>query len=424
MNILKVGAAKAEITPKKFLPIPLFLTIAFDDVYNDLYVRAVDIESNGERMLFMTFDMTIVPNPYETIKYVCEVSGLDENHVFLCATHAHTVPIIGGMDPNQPIDKTDKKLEKVLAWYEEIKKTIKKVIVEAAKNRQPAKFGFGKGKSFVNVCRDEVRDGKAVMGVNFERPSDKTLNVVKFENLKGEPIAFIANFAVHATVVNGCHENGKMKICSDLPGTTCEIIENKYKNAVCLWTSGAAGDQNPVYSTQFPDPADKDLMKVPNLGDKGYVVLEYLAKRHARDILETEKTIVCNVEAPKITTQKTVVNCEGRTPDNMIALAKMFNKEVPPPADMKYTLRLVTLGDLAIQGISAEVVTSIGAAATFVSTFKNTMLITQTDYYTGYVPDDWEYDMGAFEAEGATVAKGAAQPAFVEGFKKLYSNLK
>ena len=428
MSNLKVGAAKVSITPKKFLPIPFFsiplFSLDFDGVYNDLNVRVLDIDSNGERILFVTFDMTIVPNPFETIKYVCDISGLDENHVFLAATHTHTAPLIGGMDPNQTIDKTDKKLAKVLAWYEEIKKAIKTAIEQAAKNKQPAKAGFGKGKSFINVCRVEVRGDKAVMGVNFERNSDKTLKVLKFVNMKDEPIAFIVNYAVHATITNGSHENGKIKICSDLPGTACDIVEEKYKKAVCLWTSGAAGDQNPVYSTQFPDPDEKDFRKVPNLGDKCYVVLEYLAKTHARNIFETEQNIVCNEINPKLTVQKTTVSCEGRTPENIIALAKMFHKEVPHPADVKYSLRLVTLGDTAIQGISGEIVTSIGAAATSVSPYENTMLITQADYYTGYVPDDWEYEHNAFEAEGATVAKGAAQPAFVEGFKKLYSNLK
>lgn len=285
-------------------------------------------------------------------------------------------------------------------------------------------MGFGKGKSYVNVNRDEERYGKAVLGVNFERESDKTLNVLKFESLKGNPIAYVVNHATHATVVNGCHENGKMKICSDLPGTTCEKIEEQFNGAVCLWTSGAAGDQNPVYSCQFPTGDEKDLLKVPNLGDKGFVVLEHLARVHARDISDVDKAIVCDASDVKLTVQKTVVSCEGRTPDAAVALAKLFHKEVPPPQPVSYTLRLVTVGDLAIQGISAEVVTSIGAATMATSLFKNTMLITHTDTYGGYVPNDWEYEHGAFEAGGTQVKQGAAEPAFVEGFKKLFANIK
>lgn len=421
-NTLKVGAAKADITPsKKVLPIPFFMNITMDSVYNRLFVRVLDIDNGNERILFVTFDTTITPNPPETIKYICEVSGLDENHVFIAATHNHCAPVIGAADPNA---KPDKKLEKLAAWYEEIKKAIKEAITQAAKRKQPAKLGFGKGKSFVNVNRDYEMDGKSFIGSNFERPSDKTLNVVKFEDLKGKPIAYLVNYAVHGVVMNGCLVDGKLKICSDLPGTVSEIIEDNFKNAVCLWTSGAAGDQNPRYMTQFETTPDEKKKEVKNLGETGYIVLEFLAKEHARDILNVEKNIVCTETEPVITLQKSAVSCEGRIPDSFKAFLKMMHKDIPDPQPVSYTLRLVTLGDLAIQGINGEVVTSIGVAVRSTSTFKNTILITHTDCYAGYIPDDWEFDHDAFEAQGSQVQKGAAQPAFVKTFTELFGNLK
>lgn len=419
---LLVGAAKADITPsKKLMPIPFFMSINFDSVYNRLYVRALEIESGDERVLFVTFDTTFIPNPLEMVSYISKVSGLDETHVFTAATHTHSAPLVGGIEPGAKIDKN---AEKAVEWYGEIKNAVKEAVEKAAKNKQPAKMGFGKGKSYINVNRDYELDGKAYLGSNFERESDKTLNLLKFTDMKDKPIAFLVNYAVHGVVMNGCLVNGNMKICSDLPGTTSERIEDMYKNAVCLWTSGAAGDQNPRYMTQFEEPGNKDMKSVKNLGETGYFVLEALVNEHVRDILATEKTITCDSVDAKLSVQKTEVSCEGRTPDNVIALAKMFNKELPPPQPVSYTLRLVTVGDLAIQGISAEVVTSIGAAAMSTSPFKNTMLITHTDTYGGYVPNDWEYDHEAFEAGGTSVKKGAAEPAFVSGFAKMFGNIR
>lgn len=416
-NILKVGTGKAEITPSnKILPMPFFFIFSMDEAIDPIHVRVLDIESN-ERIVFVTFDMTFVPNPDETKKLVCSLTGLDEAHVFLSATHTHCAPTVGVIDANTQ----DKKM---IDWYEEIKQAIKQAVEDAQKNKRPAKMGFGKGKSYINVNRDELKDdGTSAIGVNFERPSDKTLNVLRFDDESGKAIAFLVNYAVHATVLNGCTVGSSIKISSDLPGVTSSMIESKFDGSVCLWTSGAAGDQNPRQSTQFPEENVTSFTDIKNLGEKGHLILEYLAKEHARDILRTNKTIVCDKMQIKITAQKTTVKCAGRTPESAKLIAAAQGITLPPPADVEYTLRLVTLGDLAVQGISAEVVTSVGAAVMQTSTLKDAFLITQTDTYSGYVPDDWEYEHKAFEAEGATVEKGAAQPAFVKGFKDMFGKI-
>lgn len=420
-NTLKVGAGKADITPsKKILPIPFFFMFNMDEAIDPLHVRVLDIENGNDRVVFVTFDTTFVPNPAETVKYVCELTGLDESHVFIAATHNHCAPMVGVLTPDA---QSNEKNSKIIAWYAEIKTALKAALDKAAADKRPAKMGFGTGKSYVNINRDEVNDeGKAVIGVNFERESDKTLSVVKFEDDHGKLIALLVNFAVHATVMNGCTIGSSIKITSDLPGVASSIVEEK-QGGVCLWTSGAAGDQNPRFGTQFPEENTTDLTKVKNLGESGHLVLEYLAKEHAKDIINTQKKIVCKDDRLTITAQKMNASVEGRTPAAALMFAQLQGVTLPPPPDVDYTLRLITLGELAIEGISAEIVTSVGKVVRSVSPFKNTILITQTDEYRGYVPDDWEYDHNAFEAEGATVEKGAAQPAFVKGFKDMFGKI-
>lgn len=419
-NTLKVGAAKADITPSKnVLPMPFFFLFEMDEAIDPIHVRVLDIESGNERVLFATFDTTFVPNPPETQRYICELTGLDKNHVFLAATHTHCAPMVGIIDEKATPD------EKHVIWYKEIKTAIKKAVEEAAKNKRPAKMGFGTGKSYVNINRDELNEsGKAVIGVNFERDSDKTLNILEFQDESGKPIAFVVNYAVHATVMNGCVIDRKIKVTGDLPGVTSNSVESKFDGAVCLWTSGAAGDQNPRFGTQFPEENVTDFTSIKNLGATGHYVLEFLAKEHTQDILRTLKTIKCDQSDVKITSQEISVKCAGRTPEAAKMIAAAQNITLPPPADVEYSLRLVTLGDVAVQGISAEVVTSIGKAVLAISTAKHTMLVTHMDTVKGYCPDDWEYEHNAFEAEGAAVAQGEAQREFVNGFKSLFANVK
>ena len=73
-----------------------------------------------------------------------------------------------------------------------------------------------------------------------------------------------------------------------------------------------------------------------------------------------------------------------------------------------------------MEGVSAEVVTSIGKAACGVSHYKKTMMITHALGYCGYVADEWEYEHEAFEVGNSPVGKGVAQPLFEEAFKELF----
>lgn len=78
------------------------------------------------------------------------------------------------------------------------------------------------------------------------------------------------------------------------------------------------------------------------------------------------------------------------------------------------------IGDIAFEGISAEIVTSVGKAVREVSPYEKTILVSHALGYQGYVADDWEYEHNAFEAGSAKTAKGAAQEAFVSGFGELF----
>lgn len=83
-------------------------------------------------------------------------------------------------------------------------------------------------------------------GPNPDGTSNKTVAVVRFETLAGEPIAVYYNYAVHAVLT------GTLDLISgDIPGSTSRYIEESLGgNVVALFASGAAGDQNPIYFNQ------------------------------------------------------------------------------------------------------------------------------------------------------------------------------
>jgi len=405
---LSAGAAKGDITPDAgLLPMPFFLQYTMDRVVDPIYVRVLALDDGQNRALFVTFDMMLIPRPEETLQLIHDVTGVDEQNIFMAATHTHEVPNVGDQEKDQ-------------AWYTVIKNTLKDTLERAVAAKKPARIGYGTGKSYINVNRDEIINGNGIAGVNFERPSDKTVALVRIEDEQGAPIALIVNYAVHATIMNGTSVNDGIGITGDLPGRTSAMLEENL-GGVAMWTSGAAGDQNPRISTQYGDPKfENGKLIVDNLGETGYLILDYLAKEHVQDIMDVNASIICDQAFGKISAAERKIECPGQEGKSLPVKTESGETKLVVP----YTLRLLTIGDLAFQGISAEVVTTIGAAVREASPFAKTILVTHAMTYSGYVPDDWGYENNTFEASGTPVQKGYAQPAFIQGFDEMYSEMK
>src|SRR4029077_1675899 len=140
---------------------------------------------------------------------------------------------------------------------------------------------YGAGAAHVNVNRRELTPSQGWwLGYNENGPSDKTLHVLRFEDLAGKPIAFLVNYAVHAVVMGP----DNYQITGDLAGATSRFVEQHYlgkdkprsdggprlrlrpeerssdDGPVAVWTSGAAGDQNPVSMASGDDFALVDAL--------------------------------------------------------------------------------------------------------------------------------------------------------------------
>ena len=112
-------------------------------------------------------------------------------------------------------------------------------------------MGYGTGESYINVNRQitDPKTGKWWEGPNREGPSDKTVAVLKFESLSGEPLAVYYNYAVHGVIAGQLDQ-----ISGDIPGASSRYIEDAFGgDVVAVWSTGASGDQNPIYFQQTYD---------------------------------------------------------------------------------------------------------------------------------------------------------------------------
>ena len=397
------GAARGEITPaKELLPMPLIWGIRFTEVLDPLYVRVISMSDGKHQSLFVTFEITAVPYAEETLEFLEKETGIPKTFIFLCATHTH------GITPYLPgfYKESSKNEQKSRRWYGDIKRVLLDTVRKAMKAMVPAKIGYGTGASYFNICRDGIYGNLSKMGFNFDRPSDHTIRIVRFDDLEGRTIALIVNYACHAVVMNGSLRKGlTTPITSDYPGRTCKKLEDQMGSAVVLWCSGAAGDQNPWIMSQCA-LNENGRYRNKNIGKVGEWILEYLSREHARDILKGNHGIVCNMmDADIVCREKTVP----------VAAKNRGEKDIP------YRLRLFQIGDIAFEGISAEIVTSVGKAVRESSPLEKTILVSHANGYHGYVADEWEFEHNAFEAGSCLSQKGMAQPAFVKGFHELFA---
>lgn len=396
-NNFYCGAAREKITPPRELLANLrgLMDSKFGGIVDDLYVRAIALESNGKRMLLLSFDLDKVPNPEENLKFLEKHTKVMQDYILLTGIHTHSAPVTGDRPYEGPnyialkpaaVQEATKKYEKLI--QEKMLSAAKK----ALERLTPAVCGYGYGKSFVNVNRIgfyEVTEpsGKTELrlgtGQNFERETDRTLFVMKFETLEGKPIAFFVNYPVHNTVMilNGCGKDGKAGITSDLGGNVSKYIEIAYEGCVAVWTSGAAGDLNPVMSNQVYREDPVSGAPVEYYEKEGCIALSMLntlTAHHFADIRRMVRQIENMRQEIKLSAGIKWAVTPGKTEDGN-------------PVPYKVRVHKLQIGPVVLMGFSGEIYSGLGKELRFRSGEKNMILVNHDAsllYNAGYVYGD------------------------------------
>ncbi len=238
VGALKAGAARVEITPDaNAIPRP------YTSILDPLYARAIYLENGQDRAVLLNADVGAIATVI-TDKVSADISrdlNIPAASILISATHDHSA-IFGGprAGPGAPAESN--------AAAKAFETKLVSGLVQAAKQArdkiQPARIGYGSGSLYLNVNRDAINEETRLwtQQPNLNYPSDKTLAVIKIESLNGQLIAVYMNYAMHA---NSLFLNGM--VSGDFPGEAQRYLERTYDKAIALWTSGAAGDQNPLY---------------------------------------------------------------------------------------------------------------------------------------------------------------------------------
>lgn len=417
-DTLLVGAAKVDVTPaERDLP------QNFEGILDPLHARAIALDDGHTRAALITLDIGGISNELwqAVTRDLDEELGIAADHVLLTATHTHSAPFQPRPDMAQ---------------------LIVDAVRQARRNAVRARVAYGTGVSHINVNRNIIdpQTRRWWEGANYDGPSDKTVAVVEFETLDGEPIAVYFNYAMHAVTV------GQLDLISaDVPGTASRYIEDSLDgNVVALWSSGAAGDQNPIYYQQTYDlrniriadyarrgidisnamppggqGLDKQNPKVVRIMNQQKQMILSMGQFLGEEVLHVMRETTRWHSDAALRGSHAIVTCPGRRRLDTGRAGFAGQYEPADPIDIR--LGLLMIGDIAIGAVNAEVFNLIAQRLKRESRFTQTMLATLTNgrAASGYIPNDAAYGMYTFEVVSSRLEPGCAEDAIVNGILDL-----
>jgi len=393
---LRVGAARIDITPAEDAALPLSgyadRKQGFLGIHDRIYTRAVVLSDGTHQAALIACELISIPNALweEVSKRIQQETGIPPENMLLSAVHTHGAPSLrGGYTAVGPESE---------AYTARVEDAVIEAVRQAKANLQPARVGVGEGRAYVNINRRELTPDRGWwLGVNPDGPSDKTVAVVKFESLSGQLIALFINYGVHGTVMG--QEN--LQLTGDLPGATSRFVEQRFQDKlVALWTSGAAGDQNPVSRASGSD--------FTLVGALGQILGEEAVRVAAR---------IKTYPQARLWTAQHVITCPGRTVTPGPRPRKEYTFIDSDPVSIR--LSLLMLNDIAFAGVSGEVLTMIGRRLKRESPFSQTIMVTHTNGSSGYIPDDAAFDQVSYEITTSHLKPGCAENAIVNSFVEM-----
>ncbi len=261
---LRAGYAKVDITPSG----PVFMggydmrNAPSDGIHgNDkLYVRALVLESGGNRVAFVVADIIGVRGHDIWRARIADATGIPISSILLSETHNHAAP---SADPKM-----------ATPWEKEFEKALLSVAREASGKLQPVRIAAGAGRSRIGMNRRMVRSKDAVspltfdendrsqsfgkyktdkpvqiadfagvvrLGANPDGPIDDTVDVVRIDTMEGKPLAAMIHYACHGTSLGGRNS----RISGEWMGRMQDYVEKQFPGIGAIFLQGADGDVNP-----------------------------------------------------------------------------------------------------------------------------------------------------------------------------------
>ncbi len=254
-DVFEIGLGKHSITPapcgEKLMGWGDAKQTA-DSVALALYARASVLKTEGSVLAIVCLEICFITQAVrnevlQRLQKVDPLSGWTEENILLCATHTHCSP--GGHTHDVLYNLTS------YGWYPHVFERYVEgsvaAVLEAKSKLQKGRIRFAEGefdltkKVAFNRSVEAWNQNPDVVQRTFadrDQALDRRMRLFRFENLEGQFIGCLNEFAVHCTSV---HRDYNV-IHSDNKGVAADNLENE-TGGICLFIQGAAGDVSPNF---------------------------------------------------------------------------------------------------------------------------------------------------------------------------------
>jgi neutral ceramidase len=234
------GVGVRDITPSPQLvdnTLHTAMTVRPDERGCPLYARALALRFGQKPRVLVALDLVFMVNPAAQVvrEAIAAATGLSMEDIVVCCTHSHSTPFV------EPVDRPHPFLDFVTRRAAD-------AAADAVRSLRPARIGHGRthvaGASFndavplPNGRTKLVRDFRE--GLAAGRPVDPRLNLIRIDDMRGNPIAGWVRFAAHpANVIFDA------PISAEYPGyLTGRLSDMIDGSPPILFGYGASGDVN------------------------------------------------------------------------------------------------------------------------------------------------------------------------------------
>jgi hypothetical protein len=314
------------------------------------------------------------------------------------------------------------------------------VALEAQAALQPARLGTGWGSSDIGVYRREWRGSRDILGEDREHPIDRSVGVVRIDDLNGDAIAILFRYSAHPVTVGPFSQ----VVSPDYPGPARDVVERSL-GGVAIFLQGCGGNVNPRvgigYEVDCSDTKDRvgfelggEVLKVAAQIRTNTRAAERTTLGTVPNILVTPWEDVRETQQAAIAVREGVLALElGPLPpierarelharwkqlltDRTDGGAQLWELRVARKYEnwsrilveavedghptRSLPMQAIRIGDLALIGLSAEVFFETGLEIQAASPFTDTLVMGYTNGIVNYLPRAEDFPAGGWQFDG------------------------
>ncbi len=397
---IRAGSARVEITPPLGTALAGYFSPRISDrVEDQLYAKALVLESGGERIALISCDVICMPGDIAdpARELVEERTGISAGNVLICATHTHTGP---EMRKGRLIPTNDE-------WLDSVHEPIAEAVERASEDMFDAVLLPGRGfEDRLGSNRlGRKRDGSEVFGkddtLGPAGPIDPELLTLCVRDRSGAVRAMVANYAMHADTVGGTG------ISAGWPGRVSLAMRDMHGDqCVTVFLQGTCGDINHHHWCQSRW-VSKGILKASQMG-RAMAGLAVNATELAEPLDDTQAPVAClfrHVPIPYYTRDEQMraeveeMRAMDEPPGRWEYIIERFDEWEYDGEVAKVPIQVMRVGDVMIVGIPSEVFVEWGLEIKHWSPAEWTFVAELANDWFGYIPTTDQAHRGAYGAK-------------------------